>query len=331
MAQGFLTGVDIANRGLQHIGARRIITFQDATRNAVEANAIYDKIRRAELRRSVWTFATRRAVLRSIGVTGGNFVPAGYNPATAYIPGDIVYDTSLTYWICILANTGQTPADPIYWTPYFGAMFAGTWSASPTYYPGDLVVVSSVVYICALQNVNQTPPNATYWLPCHGSITTTNVAVTFSPGIYQNDFAPRAIYNLPRSYLRIAPQDAHTADNARLSVSAEMRYRDWEFENGYLITKDVSPILFRFVADVTNVVLMDDLFCEAVAARMGLELCEMLTQNRDKLGATREAYTAAIKLAKDINAIEMGSTENEENPDVEVAPVPANQPARGAQ
>ena len=57
----FLTPVDIANRALQHLGAKRINTtygFTEDSRNASEIASCYDKLRRAELQRNVWTKAT---------------------------------------------------------------------------------------------------------------------------------------------------------------------------------------------------------------------------------------------------------------------------------
>jgi hypothetical protein len=65
----FTTPLDIVNRALQHCGRRRIFSFTDLTDNAQEMAFLYDKLRRAELRRNVWTFATRRTVLRPIDFT----------------------------------------------------------------------------------------------------------------------------------------------------------------------------------------------------------------------------------------------------------------------
>jgi hypothetical protein len=338
MAQGFLTGVDIANRGLQHIGARRIVTFQDATRNAAESLSIYDKIRRHELRRSVWNFACRRATMRTITATSVIVVPNAWLVGTTYGVWSIVADTAGQLWQSLITgNIGNPPVESSFWTAYAGPVVADNWSGSVNYFPGDIVLSGGNVYIAlnALPNLNHVPPNVTYWVPFVSGVAWTPLPTTLLPGPYaiSADFLTfRNVYKLPAGFLRIAPQDQKRADRSRLSVSAEMRYRDWEIENGFIFTTETtSPFVLRYVADITNVTLMDDLFCEAMAASMGSELCEILTQNRDKLGATRAAYDAAIQLAKDINAVEAGSTENEEDPDVRVAPVPANQPARGQQ
>ena len=75
----FLTPIDIANRALQHVGASRIdptLGFTEISKNAQEISFCYDKLRRAELRRNVWRFAIRSAVLRPIDTTTLMLVPA---------------------------------------------------------------------------------------------------------------------------------------------------------------------------------------------------------------------------------------------------------------
>jgi hypothetical protein len=68
----FQSPVDIANRGMQHIGAVRIgaLGFGELSVQASECGFVYDKVRRAELRRNVWRFATRLCVLRPFEAHG---------------------------------------------------------------------------------------------------------------------------------------------------------------------------------------------------------------------------------------------------------------------
>lgn len=54
---------DIANRGLQLLGERRITSLDENSVAAREVNASYEVIRDAELRRHPWGFATTRATL----------------------------------------------------------------------------------------------------------------------------------------------------------------------------------------------------------------------------------------------------------------------------
>jgi len=334
MAQGFLTSVDIVNRGLQHIGARRISTLADVTRNAAESLVLYDKIRRAELRRSVWNFSCRRAALRPLFATATtNVVPIAWSNLTTYGLWAAILDTNNQIWISRqAANLGNSPVEGVWWTAYTGPVIADTWSFTTTYYPGELVTNGGIVYIglnSATPNLNHIPPNATYWAVFTSTYTTPAFYLPSPLNLSPDFLTVRNVYRLPYGFLRIAPQDPKQADLPRLGVSAEMRYRDWELENGFLFSKDTSgAFVFRYVADITDVTLMDDLFCEAVSARIGLELCEMLTQNRDKLAAIRDIYATNMQLAKDINAVEMGSTENEEDPDARLAP-PQPAPPRG--
>lgn len=55
--------VDIGNFGLQILGATRITSRTENSRNARSVNACYDMLRDAELQGSVWKFAIKRAVL----------------------------------------------------------------------------------------------------------------------------------------------------------------------------------------------------------------------------------------------------------------------------
>lgn len=55
--------VSIANRALQKLGATRIASLSDASTSARAANACYEILRDAELRRHAWNFAISRAAL----------------------------------------------------------------------------------------------------------------------------------------------------------------------------------------------------------------------------------------------------------------------------
>ena len=60
----FRNAVDICNRGLQHCGVSRIDPEEGFGEDSPRADAcafVYDKLRRSELEKSVWSFAVRRA------------------------------------------------------------------------------------------------------------------------------------------------------------------------------------------------------------------------------------------------------------------------------
>lgn len=115
------------------------------------------------------------------------------------------------------------------------------------------------------------------------------------------------VYRLPAGYLCLAPQNPKQGGPTWLGAGSGFTYNDWQLEGNFLLTGDSGAITFRFVADVTDVTGMDDLFCEMLAAVIAKEVCEPLTQSVSKLGA----ITAASKRAEDTaiikNAIENGA------------------------
>ena len=58
---------------------------------------------------------------------------------------------------------------------------------------------------------------------------------------------------------------------------------------------------------------MDDLFCEGLAAKMGLEGCEEITQSTAKMQAVASKYNKYMNDARRANAIETGPIEPPED------------------
>jgi hypothetical protein len=52
--------IDIYNRALQKLGATRLTSISDTSRNALACNACYDTLRRSELEKNSWNFSIRR-------------------------------------------------------------------------------------------------------------------------------------------------------------------------------------------------------------------------------------------------------------------------------
>lgn len=59
----------ICNRGLQIVGAARILDIADDTKNARACSACYDSLRQAELRKHRWRFAIKRETLSPLVAT----------------------------------------------------------------------------------------------------------------------------------------------------------------------------------------------------------------------------------------------------------------------
>lgn len=144
--QDFKVPEDIANQGLQYLGATRIVTFADNSKNSSATAFCYDKLRKAELRRNVWRFATKRMVLRPITVGTVTFTPAVWLVGTTYSIGAIVLDSTGDWWQSKQSsNTGNAAVQGAFWRRYTGNDYADPWdyTASTNYFVGETVLVPS--------------------------------------------------------------------------------------------------------------------------------------------------------------------------------------------
>jgi hypothetical protein len=162
----FLDSLDIANRALDHLGATHISSPVEESINNVKISAIYDKVRRAELRRNTWRFSIRKAVLRPIDTTTYLLDVAQWSPGLQYLPGAIVADENEQLWLSTASNNiNNEPGQSDVWDSYFGQMTVEAYdtTGATAYFAGDLVYVSNVdgtytIYM-SLQNVNTEVPN----------------------------------------------------------------------------------------------------------------------------------------------------------------------------
>lgn len=317
----FLTAEDIANRACQHVGARRVASLTEGTRQANEINFCYDKLRAAELRRSVWRFATRRAQLQPFTATSIRFIPGTYAAGTTYAAGAVIQDSAGVYWLSNFAsNIAHTPGvavtgAPQWWQQYFGPDVFDVWSAGTTYNAGDMVYKSGPAFYISRTNtnLNNDPASGAPWVVMPGSPTNV-IPWNFLPAGASFTFNSQAqtIFPLPHGYLRPAFSAPKFASGSTLNTSAGIQNNDWQFEGNYIVSASTSALTLRFVADVSDVSAMDPLFCEGLAARIGYEVNETLTQSNIKLQAIGQAYMKFIKDARLVNAIETGNTEPEE-------------------
>ncbi len=71
--------VEIANRALQLVGAKRIVSLTEDSRNARAVNVAYESVKKAELRKHPWGFAIKRVQLAASATvpvfTRGNSFP----------------------------------------------------------------------------------------------------------------------------------------------------------------------------------------------------------------------------------------------------------------
>lgn len=421
----FLTPTDIANRALDHCGQDPIDVTLGFTENSPAARIcgrVYDKLRKAELRRNVWRFATKRAILRAIDTDTMLLVPAMWSSTTNYLVGSIVSDETNQLWISAIQNNlNNQPENSYNWQEYFGPMTvhlydstvaynagelvyttdgdgtnrvylslqsgnsddpetATAWDSTVTYYTGQVVTYLTVPYMSAIDfNLNQTPTASpanwasatTYaigdsvrgsdgikytsliganigndpttddgtnwtdtgtlvpwlssfsggtgsikWLQIGGAEVTGGVALTTLNIVYplgsgpSTQTATRNVYRLPCGFLRMASRDPKAGSTSAIGAPTNLGYTDWLFEGNYIVTQQSDPILCRFVADTVDVRTFDEMFCEGLAARIGYEICEPLTQSSDKLKTITGIYTQNMGDARIVNGIETGAEES---------------------
>lgn len=111
------------------------------------------------------------------------------------------------------------------------------------------------------------------------------------------------VYHLPAGYLRLASQNPKPGLNP-LGGPSGVNANDWLIEGKYLVTNYAGAIVLRFVADVTDVTMMHIMFCEGLAARIALEVCEPLTQSAAKVATIGKMYDRWMSEAGIVDAIE---------------------------
>lgn len=423
---GFATSIDIANRALQHCGVTNLIDaslgFNEISTNAAQTGFCYDKLRRAELRRNMWVFATKRAVLRAIDTNSRMLAPGLWSSTVTYFIGSIVADQYGIPWQSkIPSNLANDPLSSAgCWQQYFGPLAVYLYNSATSYFAGELVYTtagdgtyrvfvslengnadvpatatayaatvvytknqvvtySSVAYMSRIDfNTAQTPTSSAAswsnvtsysignsvtgtdgfkytslvntnlandpttdagtnwsntgvltpwttvftggtgslkWLEIGGAEFPAGVALSPMAIVYPLGSGPstqeatRNVFKLPASYLRTAPQDPKAGSTSYLGAPTNLEYNDWTYESGFIVSRQVNPIVLRFVADISDVTLMDDMFCEGLAARIGIEVCEPITQSSDKLKTIAALYAKVMGEARTVNAIETGSDE----------------------
>lgn len=176
----FSSPYDIANRALQYCGVSRISTFSDNSKAAAETSFIYDKVRRAELRRNLWVFATRRVALRALDTTSSLLTFEAYSSGKTYPAGYIVTSGNQTWVSLIGGNLGNTPGTPaaagyLPWDIYFGPVVANAWNdtfensnvatSNTSYHMGELVYLFSTgnIYVSLVEGNQNEPDTVDTW------------------------------------------------------------------------------------------------------------------------------------------------------------------------
>lgn len=156
------------------------------------------------------------------------------------------------------------------------------------------------------------PASARTWVPLYAALTSFNFVYPIGVGPVSQS-STKNIFRLPSGYLRRAPQDPKAGRYSFLGAPSYNTAEDWVIQGNFLLSQFGQPIILRFIADVTKVTDMDDLFCECLAARIGVETCETITNSNAKQQTCNNAYMKFRGEAIIVNGIEIGPDEPPED------------------
>ena len=226
---------------------------------------------------------------RSLIEVNLNVVPADgplpYDAGTTYAATNTV--TGSDHFIYSSVGSGNIGNDPttdagVHWT---NTGVPNAWSRSPA------VGVSS-----------------TNWRLINATMTTLQFSYPIGSGP-QSQSDTRNVFRLPAGYLREAPQDPKAGSVTVAGAPSGLMYEDWDFEGNYIVSRDTGPFMFRFIADVTKVSAMDDMFCEGLALTIALAIARPLTNSAELIQTCASEYKLRMGEARTVNAIEVGPVE----------------------
>lgn len=230
----------------------------------------------------------------------------------AYAIGDHAVGSDGNVYDAIQATTNVNPVGDagVHWvigineTPPDNTMATKT-----SFYAGELVHVGGTVYISLVNNntVDPTVNSPTSWmtLTTQPTIALLNFIYPIGAGPY-SDTQTKNVYRLPSGFLREAPQDPKAGQALFLGAPDGSDFADWNYGGNYFTSSMNGVIAFRFVADIADVTIMDDMFCEGLGCRIGIEVCEILTQSNAKVTTIGAAYKTFMTEARMVNGIETG-------------------------
>lgn len=217
--------------------------------------------------------------------------PAAWSETVNYMQDQSVLVSSTEYWSESDLNYGNDPTSGSPWTST-DPRTTDQWGTHSGQKWLDLGTVEAVEPAVGAVGISLRAPNINYPLGVGPS----------------SDQSTRNIYRLPHGWLRDAPQNPDAGSYPSLGAPTNEPRRDWALQGDYFTTQDSGLMIYRFVADISAVSQMDDMFCELLAARIGLEICETITQSRDKIVTISTVYKTFGSEARTVNAIEVGTT-----------------------
>ena len=240
---------------------------------------------------------TRTAVdyMSLIDLNAGNdpaLAPALWDSATSYgIGDDVGASDGFIYTSLTAANLNNDPT-----------LDAGiNWTNTAVLNPWTTVFVGGATSLKWLQIGGAEFPSGV-------TLSTPNIHYPIGTGPASHS-GSRNVFKLPAGYLKTAPQDPRAGSTSALGAASGLAYADWNYESGYIVSSETGVIVLRFVADITDVRAMNDMFCEGLGARIALAVCEKLTQSTGKISTIAQTYQKFMTSARLSNFIEIGAVE----------------------
>ena len=268
----------IINRGLQKIGAKRLTSLTEVTKERQAVDAAYDDIVEQELMTNFWTFAiartkleidlAQRAETATIAAAGSGYA---INDVLTLVGGTSTQVATFT----VTAIDGSGGVTDVALT-----LQRGLYTAVPA------------------------NPVSTTVAPAGGTGCT--LTVTFDTGPF---FGRGFQYTRPSDYLRSAPFDPQ--ERAALKRCLFEGDKILSDDGGPLQLRYVRDFSI-LPAGITNAEeLFHPLFANAISMRLAVELAEELTGSSTKGETAERAYTKFVSDARRIDAIEAGPIEPE--------------------
>ena len=272
---------------------------------------------------SIGSFAmfAGNAYVSILNANAGNYPNAAASTFWAVLSGGVQYMSLINL------NTNNSPANaPALWnsgTTYAAGSKAGgsdgnIYSSIGSGNAGHDPTISPVFWINTgvlnpWTSVFTQGPGNQQWLQIGGAAAPSGVALAQLDIVWpvgsgpSSQFQTKNVYRLPAGFLRVAPQNPKGDINPWLGGPAGNTQSDWTYYGGaYFTTWDFGPIVYRFCADVVDVTQFDPMFCEGLAARIGMEVCRTLSQSNADVQEIKQAYALAMREARTVNAIEAG-------------------------
>lgn len=108
-------------------------------------------------------------------------------------------------------------------------------------------------------------------------------------------------YSLPGDFLRLLRDDETGIET------------DWKIEGLYILSRDASPLKFRYIAKITDPTYFDACFVEAFACALAAQCCKAITGSTDMASFMQQQFDDAVAEAKNIGAMEKPSEDQPED------------------